>query len=233
MKSGIYKITSLKHQKSYIGSSLNILKRKESHYYLLSINKHGNKHLQHIYNKYGEDNLLFEIICYCDNKYLLQLEQWFIDNDNSELNIVKIVESPLIGIEKSEDCKNKISNSLSKEIYQYDLEGNFIKSWKNALQASKELNINAGNITSCCKRRYKKAGNYIWRYSNDTNLNLSTIKDSKTKKVALKTLDNSLVKEFGSIVECANYLGVVRSCVTNCCRGVLKSIKKQYKTEYI
>lgn len=82
MKSGIYKITSLKHQKSYIGSSSNVFKRKENHYYLLSINKHGNKHLQHIYNKYGENNLVFEVVCYCDSKYLLQLEQWFIDSDN-------------------------------------------------------------------------------------------------------------------------------------------------------
>lgn len=51
-----------------------------------------------------------------------------------------------------------------KPILQYDLEGNFIKEWSGIILASKELNINACTIGSCCKGKNNRAGNYKWKY---------------------------------------------------------------------
>lgn len=50
-------------------------------------------------------------------------------------------------------------------IDQFDLNGNFIKTWDSIKLASEMLNINACNITRCCKGVRNKTGGYIWRYA--------------------------------------------------------------------
>lgn len=57
----------------------------------------------------------------------------------------------------------KIQKALSKRIKQLDKNGNVIKIWNNSIEASKELNINSGNIRSCCRNELKTAGGYIWK----------------------------------------------------------------------
>ena len=39
-----------------------------------------------------------------------------------------------------------------------------IKLWDNGAEASRELNINGGHISSCCNNKRKTAGGYIWRF---------------------------------------------------------------------
>lgn len=50
------------------------------------------------------------------------------------------------------------------EIYQYDLESNFIKKWKSLADASKILNISKSAICQCAKGRNKTSNGYIWSY---------------------------------------------------------------------
>ena len=52
---------------------------------------------------------------------------------------------------------NNHAKAISKAIVQYDKDNNFIKEWQNAIIAGKELKINAGNITTCCKNKRKTA----------------------------------------------------------------------------
>jgi hypothetical protein len=51
-------------------------------------------------------------------------------------------------------------------ILQYDKQENFIKEWNSIIDASKSLNIQNSDITSCAKGRLKSAGRFIWRYKN-------------------------------------------------------------------
>lgn len=60
--SGVYRIINLKNNKSYIGSSGNIYRRKQEHFRELGRNKHHNEHLQKAYNKYGKEYFIFEIL---------------------------------------------------------------------------------------------------------------------------------------------------------------------------
>ena len=55
-----------------------------------------------------------------------------------------------------------------KRIDQYDLDGNFIKSFDKISFAELELGINNGNISSCLKGRLKSAGGYKWQFSDNT-----------------------------------------------------------------
>jgi hypothetical protein len=49
------------------------------------------------------------------------------------------------------------------------MNGEFIKEWDNAIDASKALNIDKGNIHRCYSHvpKHYSAGGYIWRRSDD------------------------------------------------------------------
>ena len=56
------------------------------------------------------------------------------------------------------------SNS-KKIIYQYDLEGNFIKEWNGAREVCRELNFKSpGKINYCCRGKQKSSKGFIWKY---------------------------------------------------------------------
>lgn len=57
-------------------------------------------------------------------------------------------------------------NCNSKKINQYDLYGNFIKTWNSLSDITRELKIHTSNISKCCKGKLKKTGGYIWKYYN-------------------------------------------------------------------
>lgn len=107
-KIGIYGIRSLSHpNRFYIGSSVNIIKRWELHRNNLRLNKHHSQKLQRHFNKYGFDDLKFEIILRCDRENLLQYEQAFIDLYKPYFNINPTAGSNA-GIRVSETTKRKM-----------------------------------------------------------------------------------------------------------------------------
>lgn len=52
-----------------------------------------------------------------------------------------------------------------KPINQYDLQGNFIKSWNSGTEIQKETGFTHTNITKCCKGHTKTAYGFIWQYA--------------------------------------------------------------------
>ena len=61
----------------------------------------------------------------------------------------------------------KISEKLSKSVDQFSIEGKFIKTWSSMHQVTRELGITVGQISLCCRKKQKKAGNFIWKYHID------------------------------------------------------------------
>jgi group I intron endonuclease len=108
LNSGIYKITNIVTNDCYIGSALNLKKRKSKHFSDLKLNKHFATYLQNSYNKYGIENFQFEVLARCPKEYLLNLEQWFLDSLSPSFNTRKIAKNSL-GVKYSEETKQKIS----------------------------------------------------------------------------------------------------------------------------
>ena len=71
---GIYKITCLKNNKSYIGQSVSIKRRWATHKRELAAGVHYNEHLQRAYNKYGKDSFAYEILELCSKEKLNERE---------------------------------------------------------------------------------------------------------------------------------------------------------------
>ncbi len=185
LKSGIYCITNLVNGKFYIGSTNCIRARWENHRSQLRRSIHGNSYLQRVYNKYGLENLKFEILAECPSEDLTKLEQWFLDNLKPEYNILKQARGGFRGMNHTEEAKRKISQTLkghpiperlielnnkkAKKVYQYDLEGNFIKIWDSVRSAGQFFRNKGANITKCCKGERQTAHGFKWSFNLTTN----------------------------------------------------------------
>lgn len=53
------------------------------------------------------------------------------------------------------------------KVNQYSKDGQFVKTWSSASDASRELGICSGHISSCCVGKRKTAGGYCWRHASD------------------------------------------------------------------
>lgn len=62
MARGIYKIINVINNKFYVGSAVDLKRRKTRHFSELRKNKHNNRHLQAAWNKYGEQAFVFVVI---------------------------------------------------------------------------------------------------------------------------------------------------------------------------
>lgn len=108
---GIYSITSKVNGKRYIGSASRICERWSVHLSYLRANKHHSQHLQNHYNKYGEDDLVFNVLEVVERdglnlsefkEKLLSKEQTYLDSWNCcEFNCNPTAGSPL-GLKRPE-----------------------------------------------------------------------------------------------------------------------------------
>lgn len=104
----IYKIINLINNNVYLGSAVNLRKRKDLHLFELRANKHHSRYLQNAWNKYGEQNFKFEIIEIIQVRTkLIEREQYWIDLYSPEYNICLVAESRL-GVKSSPEHVAKI-----------------------------------------------------------------------------------------------------------------------------
>lgn len=95
MKGYIYKIINVKNGHFYIGSTVEIDKRRDKHFKDLKNGRHHSLHLQRAYNIYGEDSFLFKIVRekeFENENDLRQLEERYIRycwNSNILYNVSK------------------------------------------------------------------------------------------------------------------------------------------------
>ncbi|SRR5216683_7072770 len=77
--SGIYKITCTANKKVYIGSAVDLRRRKNEHFRALRQNRHHSLHLQRAWNKYGEAAFVFEVLEYVLPMSLTAREQFWLN----------------------------------------------------------------------------------------------------------------------------------------------------------
>lgn len=163
MTVGIYQIKNIKNNKKYIGQSINIEKRKAQHFSELRNNTHINKHLQHAFNKYGENAFIFEIIKACKPRYLNRLEKMYIriyDTYNNGYNQTKGGDNPPVLIGKNNPFYNKRH------------------SYESCIKMSRNNNSTGYFRVYYTENRYK----YRWYDSNGKRKSLSSVNINKLKE---------------------------------------------------
>jgi len=94
-QSGIYEILNTVNGKRYIGSAVNLTRRRREHWAELKRNDHHCKHLQFAWNKYGLAAFEFIVLCVCATDRLTVLEQEWFDALKPEYNAAPVAGSPL------------------------------------------------------------------------------------------------------------------------------------------
>ena len=61
------------------------------------------------------------------------------------------------------DMKN---NKLSKQVEQYDMNGNLLNTFKSANDAKRITGLSQGHISECCRGEYKQYKGYVWKYKS-------------------------------------------------------------------
>jgi group I intron endonuclease len=113
---GIYQIRNILTGDLYIGQSVNLKQRKYSHFKDLKKNKHRNQRLQNVYNKYGDDVFVFEILLYCEREFLTYYEQGMVDSLNPSYNICRECVNSSKGRVVSLETRKKISEFLNGNV---------------------------------------------------------------------------------------------------------------------
>lgn len=102
MNQGIYKIINSKNDHFYIGSSVNLTRRKTRHFSELRNNRHNNKHLQAAWNKYGESAFTFTVVELVESAEQLHIaeDQWLTGHVGASYcyNIGMAAISPMLGL---------------------------------------------------------------------------------------------------------------------------------------
>ena len=81
--SGVYTITNLIDGKIYVGKAKNVRMREQGHFSALRKNKHVNKHLQSAFNKYGEENFVFELLEEHSEEFMSSFECYWVNMLNT------------------------------------------------------------------------------------------------------------------------------------------------------
>ena len=62
------------------------------------------------------------------------------------------------------DVKKKIRDASIKKVYQYTIDGDFIKVWDSVIDAAIDLEISSSAIANNCRGLSKKSNGFIWSY---------------------------------------------------------------------
>ena len=219
MEKGIvYFIKCIINNKIYVGSTKNHKQRTDRHLNDLKLKKHHSKHLQRSWDLYGEENFSFGILEETTINELLIKEEFWINklksfNRKFGYNILKKPKSRE-GVKHSEKSKKLISKNSasrgkyyefsirgSKKIYQYNINGDFIKEWLSIKEASDKLKIINKNISKCVLGERNVAGDFMWFDEFKGNKIPSYC---KYKKVIQISLNGDIIKTYEKLSDVIN-----------------------------
>ena len=159
---GIYTIYAKYNNSIYIGSTRkSFYTRFYAHKKSLEKNNHGNSRLQHIYNKYGLDALVFsplDIFSEQDLEFIYEIEQDWLDYFRNDLNFGVLNLSNVVSVDYVDpDRSEKLRVANTKYVYSnlVDPDNNVHNNITNLRAFAKYHNLNVGSLRYLVKNKRK------------------------------------------------------------------------------
>lgn len=127
--------------------------------------------------------------------------------------------------EHSKNMSNAMKGKNAKQIYQYSLDGHFIKIWDSIVEASESLGINFRSIADCCRGEHYSAGNYMWKFANEDIGNKITPYSELVhdKYIIQMDMNGKYIKKWNSANDIQKQLHIRRNNISSVCTGKRKS----------
>lgn len=240
---GIYCIENIKNNKRYIGQSIDVNLRLSNHKSALRHNRHRNIHLQDAWNKYGEENFNFYIICECAEEELDDKECCYISEFNcmnpsygynfesggnknkhpsdvtrqkmseSHIGVQAGINNPAWGVPKSAETKKKISDTQMERF----------KNKENHPMFGKHHSQDAKNkMSESLKGKYAGSNHPFFgqTHSEEERKKISQCRGGKP------IFSPELNEEFWGAAAAEEKYGFNHSLIIACCRGKRKHTGK-------
>lgn len=231
----IYKVINIVNGDFYIGQTKN------------SVNKRLNCHLSNAYKRnihnnkfynaisfYGKDNFIIEVICEIDNslldteeiKHILDLKPKYNTSEGGKST------KGFRGKKLTSGHLLKLKESNYREVYQYSLNGDFIRKFSSQQEASMSFNKKKSTISNCVNGVQDTALGYIWKreYLGDKISPLNKI-NSRAIPILQMDMDGNVIKKWDSMCAIEKQLNISASKICLCCQGKRKTTKG-YKFKY-
>lgn len=213
-------IKNVVNGKMYVGQAADIYARWIHHKSDLNNNRHHNKHLQYSWNKYGEENFIFNIIEECSINNLDKREKYWINKlrtyegfDDCNGYNQDLGGKGIRGYKHSDDQILKMRMVQGpKAVLQFDLQFNLIKEWVSVSQINKECGYTKECILLRCnhtilnKMTSYKCSYWLYKeeYENDGfswDNYLSNYREKNDKIICQYDLGFNLIKKWDSHLE--------------------------------
>lgn len=218
IESGVYKIVNKITNELYVGSTINLKRREYEHFHQLRKNSHSNNHLQHSFNKHGEDNFEFTILEICEKNKCLEIEQKHISELKPYYNINPTAGNSL-GVKHSIETKDKISKTKMGHITSEETKEKISKSLKKSYSI-RNIYLNHHIYSDEQKKQISQK-----RINHPTNI-------KRRKPIIQLTLNDEPIKEWNGCNEIMRELGYYAIHISRCCNGIKKTsygFKWKYK----
>lgn len=214
MNTGIYRIRNVATEKCYIGSSKNIRSRELEHWRMLKKNIHHSRALQNVYNKYGRNSFVFEILEEVDTANLIAREQHYLDTMKPAYNIRKTAAPQRVNYAHNSDSRLKMSVARKGKSYHTKEQIDKIKQVHRGKNVTKQTRMKRAravlqldtvtgnivaeyyslqeayritginNIAGVVRGYQKKAGGYYWKYKESSAEDLKMYEEKAANKKA-------------------------------------------------
>ena len=119
-------------------------------------------------------------------------------------------------------------NYKARTIYQYTLDGVFVKEWSCISEAARALNASNSNLCMCADGKRCKASGYKWSYEYYENLPELPKKNKSRKGINGKSIDQldlqgNVVNHFSSLNEAEEKTGINATSISKVINGHIKT----------
>lgn len=206
MKSGIYCLKSKIKNKYYVGFSKNVYYRKTEHLRLLRRNEHFNNVLQNHYNKYGIEDLSFQVLEKCEPTKMAEREIFWINEKDSFKNGFNLTAggegSALLGTGKKASFENIKTGEIIENI--------------SIIEFAEKINCHVNSVYLLVRDEKIQTCNG-WKIKGE-KLNFKTwpvnLKNTKTKEIVSADSPTKMAKKLNmsvsSVRELINNKNVIR-----------------------